>query len=34
MAGTIKGITIEFDGETTKLTAALNKVKAEPPASL
>ena len=29
MAGTIKGITIEFDGETTKLTAALNKVKAE-----
>ena len=29
MAGQIKGITIEFDGETTKLTAALNKVKAE-----
>ena len=29
MAGSIKGITIEFDGDTTKLTAALNKVKAE-----
>lgn len=29
MPGQIKGITIEFDGNTTKLTAALNKVKAE-----
>jgi len=27
MAGAIKGITIEFDGNTTKLQAAINKVK-------
>ena len=29
MAGNIKGITIEFDGKTTALSAALKKVKAE-----
>ena len=29
MAGDIKGITIEFRGETTKLSKALNKIKDE-----